>query len=508
MGDGRAWIFFGKKNDPSIAQQVVSSAPGSNEQITLTAQMPTDRSYGYITSTPIGPAQSWNTLKWRPVPGSADNVNDTIRLSITGIKANGEENVLVNTITTDSLTFNLNGVVNPAVYPYIKLSAFIRDDSLKTAEQLDRWQVFYSPYPEFAVNPSLYVKLDSSKLQEGENMSFWVAAENVTPFSLPATDSLKVNWWLFDGNNVRHDLPLQKIAPIAPNSVDTLQITNTTVGYKGVNNLWMELNAFGPGHRVEEAHFNNYSQRSYEVTGDKINPLLDVTFDGVHVMDGDIVSAKPQVVITLKDENRFLALDTSSFKVFLTDPAGNQVLVPYISNQGELILDFTPPNMPNNNAKIAWAPVFTMDGKYELLVQAKDKTGNNSGNFDYRIRFEVINKSTITNVMNYPNPFSTQTKFVFTLTGSEVPTYFKIQIMTITGKVVREITQDELGPMHVGRNITEYAWDGRDEFGDPLANGVYLYRVVTKIDGENIERRETSADSYFKQDFGKMYLMR
>jgi hypothetical protein len=384
----------------------------------------------------------------------------------------------------------------------------MRDDSVKTPMQLDRWQVYYTPYPEFAVNPLIFSQLDSLKLQEGENMTYRVTAENVTPFSLPASDSLKVNWWVFDGNNVRHDLPLQKIKPIAPNDIDTLMVTNGTIGYKGINTLWLELNAFGNGHRVEPYHFNNYATRSYEVTGDKINPLLDVTFDGLHVMDGDIISPKPMVVITLKDENRFLALDTSSFKVFLTDPLGNQVLIPYINNLGEIVLDFTPPNLPANNAKIQWAPNFTLDGKYSLLVQAKDKTGNVSGKNDYRITFEVINKATITQVMNYPNPFSDRTKFVFTLTGSEVPTYFKIQIMTITGKVVREINVDELGPIHIGRNITEYAWDGRDEFGDQLANGVYLYRVVTKLNGEVIERRESGADNWYKQGFGKMYLMR
>ena len=80
--------------------------------------------------------------------------------------------------------------------------------------------------------------------------------------------------------------------------------------------------------------------------------------------------------------------------------------------------------------------------------------------------------------------------------------------MTVTGKVVREITVDELGPIRIGRNITSYAWDGRDEYGDRLGNGVYLYRVITKINGQSIENRETSADNFFKEGFGKMYLFR
>jgi hypothetical protein len=48
---------------------------------------------------------------------------------------------------------------------------------------------------------------------------------------------------------------------------------------------------------------------------------MDVTFDGVHILNGDIVSAKPKIVITLKDESKFLALDdTSLVTVFVKYP--------------------------------------------------------------------------------------------------------------------------------------------------------------------------------------------
>jgi flagellar hook assembly protein FlgD len=114
----------------------------------------------------------------------------------------------------------------------------------------------------------------------------------------------------------------------------------------------------------------------------------------------------------------------------------------------------------------------------------------------------------ISNMLNYPNPFSTSTRFVYTLTGSESPNQFKIQIMTVSGKIVREITQDEIGPLKVGTHITDYAWDGRDEFGDQLANGVYLYRVVVKKDAKEVGAYETGADAFFKEGFGKMVLIR
>ena len=80
--------------------------------------------------------------------------------------------------------------------------------------------------------------------------------------------------------------------------------------------------------------------------------------------------------------------------------------------------------------------------------------------------------------------------------------------MTVTGKVVREITQDEIGQLYIGNNLTNYAWDGRDEFGDQLANGVYLYRVFVKQSGNSLKQRSTSADKAFKNGFGKLYILR
>jgi flagellar hook assembly protein FlgD len=80
--------------------------------------------------------------------------------------------------------------------------------------------------------------------------------------------------------------------------------------------------------------------------------------------------------------------------------------------------------------------------------------------------------------------------------------------MTVSGKVVREITRAELGNIRIGNNITSFAWDGTDEFGDKLANGVYLYRVLMQQNGQDIAHRETSADQHFKHGFGKMYIMR
>ena len=214
------------------------------------------------------------------------------------------------------------------------------------------------------------------------------------------------------------------------------------------------------------------------------------------------------IVICLDDESPFFLLneeaDTSHFKVFLSTPSAPDVPVYFSSG----IMEWTPAANASNKSRIDFLPQLTEDGKYKLRVQASDKTGNVSGDYDYQIEFEVYSKPSITEVLNYPNPFSTQTQFVFTLTGTEVPEEFKIQIMNISGDIVREITQAELGPVFIGRNLTEYWWDGRDEFGDLLANGVYLYRVEARLHGQSMDLSETSASRFFNRGFGKMYILR
>ena len=81
--------------------------------------------------------------------------------------------------------------------------------------------------------------------------------------------------------------------------------------------------------------------------------------------------------------------------------------------------------------------------------------------------------------------------------------------MTTSGRIVREITEAELGPLRVGTHRTEYAWDGRDEYGDQLANGVYLYRIVGKdMQGKDYEHYDNGLQGFFKQGFGKMVILR
>mgnify|MGYP000218125266 CR=1 FL=1 len=80
--------------------------------------------------------------------------------------------------------------------------------------------------------------------------------------------------------------------------------------------------------------------------------------------------------------------------------------------------------------------------------------------------------------------------------------------MTISQKVIKEINKEDLGNITIGNNISEYSWNATDEFGDRLANGVYLYKVTVRHNGKEVKGFSTAGDGSFKKNIGKLYIMR
>lgn len=93
---------------------------------------------------------------------------------------------------------------------------------------------------------------------------------------------------------------------------DTLQIGSTvnTAAIPGANTVYIEANP--DNDQLEQYHFNNFAYRSLYIKPDSLNPLLDVTFDGMHILNRDIVSSKPDILVKLKDEAKWMILDDTS----------------------------------------------------------------------------------------------------------------------------------------------------------------------------------------------------
>jgi flagellar hook assembly protein FlgD len=89
---------------------------------------------------------------------------------------------------------------------------------------------------------------------------------------------------------------------------------------------------------------------------------------------------------------------------------------------------------------------------------------------------------TLTNVLNYPNPFVSYTQFWFSHNRPFETLEVQVQILTITGKLVKTINQTVMTEGFLSREIS---WDGRDDFGDRIGKGVYIYKLTVKSNVTN-----------------------
>lgn len=494
----RAWLLIYQKGNPAVTKFAFTQ--GVLDKITLSARMAVNGYEGSLTSPVLGPVKAWKEFTWA---GKSDNTLEAAKGYILGVNKSGSVDTLIRNIGTGVPTTDISQI-DAAAYPYLQLAIKSLDSALYTPYQLSYWKVSGTTLPEGAVAPNQLFQLPDT-VAVGEPLALKLAFKNVgtQPF-----DSLRVKLEVTDRNNKVQEIPVQQFRPLPGG--DTLQVTIPVdnQAFAGANQLYVEVNP--PGAQHEQYRFNNFLFRPFYVREDEQAPMLDVTFDGLRVLHNDIVSAKPEILIRLTDESKHLPLnDTSLVGIRVRNLATNQVRS--FGFDGDT-LRFTPAGAGVQNvAMVLFKPFFAEDGTYELQVVGKDRRGNQSGSSAYRVQFQVITKAMISNMLNYPNPFTTSTAFVFTLTGAEVPQNLRIQILTATGRVVREISREELGPLHIGRNITDFKWDGTDQYGQKLGNGVYLYRVIAREGEQSMEKFRQAGDltdQYFYKGYGKMYLMR
>ncbi len=495
---GQPVIILGKKGSATAPFEITGSA---SESISLIEVLKGNFTSASLTTSRIGPASQWKEF-FRQASFSVPPT-DTFSYDIIGVDRSGNESVLMSNLFNDNQDVSS---ISAADYPFIRL--FFRTENVtnSTPSQLKKWQLTFEGVPEgiLLTNDPLLNRNNTVERDEGAPLLTNYFFKNIS--KLDFTDSIPVNLSSFNMTLRENSLVSNKLPPIISNDSSVFTFDLQTLGKSGLN----DLNVFVNPNELPEVTINNNIidiNNFLQVNPDKTNPILDVTFDGIYILDGDIVSPNPRILVKLLDENTYLfKQDTTGVEISIKQPCGSDCDFQRVNfSNPDIILTSAS---ESTDFQIEYNPKGLQDGIYGLRVQGSDFTGNISGVEAYEINFEVINESTITHFYPYPNPFSTSTRFVFTLTGSEIPDQIKIQIMTVSGKIVREITQDELGALHIGNNLTDFAWDGRDEFGDQLANGVYLYRVILRSNGERMEKRSTSADKAFKNGFGKLYLLR
>ncbi|MFC3880377.1 C25 family cysteine peptidase [Algoriphagus namhaensis] len=494
---GDPYILYGKKGmRPGEAIEIVGNpnfeVPSNQQTLSFETDLSGYLTSGWILTPKIGPARNWERFFQNVNAREWINEEEFSAFEVLGVRDNGQEDVIRSGFFDKEVDLSS---ISAQTYPYLRLQYRMDDPESTAPAQLDRWQVNFEGVPEGVL--TVNADREQIQLREGEVSSLEFTFTNVSNKNF--LDSVQVNWTLRNVDSRKEEDFTRKIPALKANESFTFRIDFNSVGNAGQNELLVFAN---PRIQREQTYRNNQIDMGayFVVEGDNSSSILDVNYDGVYIMDGDLVSPNVLITAVLKNEETLLfKKDTLGMEIFLKqDCDGCNFERVNFSNPN---LNWTPAS-EDSDFKVSFVPGPLADGRYTLRVVNEDSPQ------PYEMSFEVVNESQITNFYPYPNPFSTSVRFVFTLTGSEIPDELKIQIMTVTGRVVREILQNELGPIRIGNNITDFAWDGKDEYGDQLANGVYIYRVLVRKDGQFFEHRPTAGDRAFNKGYGKMYLLR
>lgn len=126
-------------------------------------------------------------------------------------------------------------------------------------------------------------------------------------------------------------------------------------------------------------------------------------------------------------------------------------------------------------------PFFNLEeGDYTLTLRAWDVHNNVSTS---SIEFLVTSAPglSITELKNFPNPFSDVTYFTFSHNKPATELTVKLEVYSITGQLVKKMEQQVYAS---GFDVPPIEWDGTDDGGTLLGSGIYLFRVIVNNNKE------------------------
>ena len=204
-------------------------------------------------------------------------------------------------------------------------------------------------------------------------------------------------------------------------------------------------------------------------TADNISPRVKLYMNDETFVSGGITNESPFLVAHLEDEN---GINTASgIGHDIVAVLDGDVSNPFVIN------DYYQTNLDDFTSGTLRFPLRNLaPGLHTITFKAWDVYNNP---ITAEIQFIVVGDETITlsHVLNYPNPFVSYTEFWFTHNRPYEPLEVQIQVMTITGKIVWTKNQIITTEGFLSKEIT---WNGKDDFGDRIGKGVYVYKLTVK----------------------------
>ncbi len=172
------------------------------------------------------------------------------------------------------------------------------------------------------------------------------------------------------------------------------------------------------------------------------------------------------LTVSLEDESGINIMETIGHGIRYAFDDNNEVLVP-----GN---DFIYTNCSGGFVNIP-IPLSISEGTHQLSLEAWDGLNNKTDTLIYLELLSPIdeNKLHLSKVYPVPSPFSTNTHF--TMITTHFPVKIIINIYSINGIQVQTLSPPIIEEANGG--FVSIGWDGRDKYGNKIANGVYFYHV-------------------------------
>lgn len=449
------WCILGKKGAPigSVPEDYKKLFKGV-AQIELTKNVTYDS--GYIVFPIINNSGKWKYAKFETFKPE----NSWIEYLPIGIRTNGTVDTLWSLLTDrDSIPLN---IVDAKNYPALRFIAKLFANESKQSPEIFYFGCAFDLSPELAVNYQT-ISLDKDSIYQGESVHF-----NSRVFNIGKTnaDSFRTILELIKSDNSTIVLLDTLITSLNPGSSVNLSYTYNNKIYDGFGDFSFRLNIDADNQIKELLETNNIFIQNFNVKKDTTTsiPSSAVIFkvNGKEVFDWNYVEPDASIQLELNYPIWFPVTDTSAIQIYLD---GSRIY------SQDLIYNY---DSTFRKITILYQTKLSR-GDHNLKVFTKDVYGRIQSKPVLDKYFRVTSELEILKVYNFPNPFSNQTYFTFVLT--QIPDEITIKIYTIAGRLIREI---KLSSIDLTTNFNKVFWDGRDEDGDLVGNGVYLYKVIAR----------------------------
>ncbi|RUT73581.1 type IX secretion system sortase PorU [Ancylomarina longa] len=205
---------------------------------------------------------------------------------------------------------------------------------------------------------------------------------------------------------------------------------------------------------------------------DKLGPEIKLYMNDELFSPGGMTDSNPLLLAIVQDSSGINTVGNA---------IGHDIVAILDQNTDKTIElnDFYESDLDNyQKGKITYRLNDLEPGEHELQLKVWDNVNNSNEN---NLSFVVSESSdlVIKHLLNYPNPFTTNTGFYFEHNQASRELDVLIQILTISGKLIKTI---ETTISSAGSRVGPISWDGKDDFGNTIGRGVYFYRVKVRAD--------------------------